>query len=155
MARREFRVSSEQRFRVFSRRDNSRCSLGHLPLPKSSELASDPTLFFGNQAFHACGNFFMLQHFTTIDLCQAFFHLADEPFVVTHQSLDGFMHERFTVASLLRSNTVKLSLQLRRKIYFHAVSVSAQPTPVKALPSEKCKSIGMKVLLNPHAQRPY
>src|SRR2546429_9765391 len=40
MGRCRFRVSSAQRFRVFSRRDNSRCFLSPLPLPRSSELAS-------------------------------------------------------------------------------------------------------------------
>src|SRR2546425_11053238 len=79
----------------------------------------------------------MFQHFATIDLSQAFFDLADEPFVVTHQTLDCFMHQRFTVASLLRGNTVKLSLQLWRKIYFHAVSVSAPPSSVKAFAANR------------------
>src|SRR5437879_832440 len=92
MGRCRFRVSSAQRFRVFSRRDNSRCFLSPLPLPRSSELASGPTLFFGNQTFHAFGDFFLFQHFTAIDLRQTFFDLADEPFVVTHQTLDCFMH---------------------------------------------------------------
>ncbi len=56
----------------------------------------------------------MPKHFTTIDLRESFFDLADEPFVLTQQSLDCFMHQRFTVASLLRGNTVKLSLQFWR-----------------------------------------
>jgi hypothetical protein len=58
----------------------------------------------------------MFQHFTTIDLRQAFLDLANEPFVVSHQPLDRFMYQRCTVAPLLRSKTVKLSLQLWRGI---------------------------------------
>ena len=86
---------------------------------------SDPTLFLGNQLFHTRGNFLMFQHLTTFDL-------ADQALVVTHQRLDCFMHQRFSVAPLLRGNTVKLGLQLWRKIYLHAVGVSAPPNPVKA-----------------------
>ena len=74
----------------------------------------------------------MFQHFTTLDLHQTFFDLADKPLVVTQQTLDCFMHQRFDVASLLRRNTVKLGLQLWRKIYLHAVSLSALPNSVKA-----------------------
>ena len=56
MARRRFRVSSAQHFRVFSRRDNSRCFLSHLPLPRSSEVASDSTLFSIRAATSSCSN---------------------------------------------------------------------------------------------------
>jgi hypothetical protein len=133
MARRRFRVSSAQHFRVFSRRDNSRCFLSHLPLPRSSEVTSDPALFLGNQLFHTRGNFLMFQHLTTFDLRQAFFDLPDKPLVVTHQTLDCFMHY---VASLLQGNSVKFGLQLWRKIYLHAVSVSAPPNSVKAFATD-------------------
>src|ERR1700740_802323 len=49
--------------------------------------------------FHTRGNFLMFQHLATFDLRQAFFDLADKPLVVTHQTLDCFMHQRFSVAS--------------------------------------------------------
>src|SRR6266550_5753148 len=91
---------------------------------------SDPTLFLGNHLFHTRGNFLMFQHLTTFDL-------ADQPLVVTHQRLDCFMHQRFSVASLLRGDTVKLGLQLWRKIYLHAVGVSAPPNSVKAFATNK------------------
>src|SRR5258707_14645882 len=74
----------------------------------------------------------MFQHFATIDLRQSFFDLADEPFVVIRQTLNCLMHQRFSVASLLRGNAVKLGLQLWRKVYFHAASVSGPPSSVKA-----------------------
>jgi len=45
------------------------------------------------------GNFLMFQHLATFDLRQSFFDLADKPLVVTHQTLDCFMHQRFSVAS--------------------------------------------------------
>ena len=132
MARRRFRVLSERHFQVFSRRDNSRCFLSHPLLPRSSEVASDPALFLGNQLFQTRGNFLMFQHLTTFNLRQAFFDLADKPLVVTHQTLDCFMHQRFSVASLLQGNTVKFGLQFWRKIYLHAVNVKAPPNSVKA-----------------------
>jgi hypothetical protein len=52
---------------------------------------------------------FVLQTFAAIDL--AGFDLANEPFVVTRQTLDRLMHQRFAVASLPRGNAVKLGLQ--------------------------------------------
>src|SRR5712671_6604891 len=131
------RIKRAAFFRVFSRRDNSRCFLSPLPPPRSSEVASDSALFLGNQLFHARGNFLMFQHLTTFDLRQAFFDLADKPLVVTHQTLDCFMHKRFSVASLLQGNTVKFGLQLWRKIYLHAVSLSAPPNSVKALATKR------------------
>src|SRR6266550_4713331 len=68
----------------------------------TNSRSDSPTLFLGNQLFHTRGNFLMFQHLTTFDL-------ADQPLVVTHQRLDCFMHQRFSVASLLRGNTVKLA----------------------------------------------
>src|SRR6266446_4827754 len=65
--------------------DNSRCFLSRLPLPRSSEVASGASAFLRNQFFHACGDFFMFQHFTTIDLRQSFFDLADEQLIVSRQ----------------------------------------------------------------------
>src|SRR5260370_4887653 len=87
---------------------------------------------FAQLVFHACGDFFMFQHFATIDLRQSFFDLADEPFVVIRQTLNCLMHQRFSVASLLRGNAVKLGLQLWRKVYFHAARRSVPPSSVKA-----------------------
>jgi len=74
----------------------------------------------------------MFQDFATFDLRESFFDLADEPFIVIGQPLNGLVHERLGIASLLRGNAVKLGLQLWGKFYFHDVSVGARPSCVKA-----------------------
>jgi len=77
----------------------------------------------------------MFEHFATIHLRQTFFNLADEPRVVIRQTLNCLMDQRFSVAPLLRGDAIQLGLQFRRKIYFHAVSVSALLSSVKAAAS--------------------
>src|ERR1700686_3005456 len=74
----------------------------------------------------------MFQHFATIHLRQSYFGLADELCVVIRQTLNCLMDQRFSVASLLRGDTIQLGLQFWRKIYFHAASVSAPASSVKA-----------------------
>ena len=107
--RRRSRVSIARRWPEFSQRDNSRYSADHLRPPESSERASGPALFLTDEAFHARDNRFVLRTFAAIDL--AGFDLATEPMVVTRQTPDRLMHQRFAVASLPRGNAVKLSPQ--------------------------------------------
>jgi len=75
----------------------------------------------------------MFQNFAALNLRQAFLDLAEEPFVVINQTLDRVMYERFTLASLLRGNAIKLGLKPRRKIYFHVASVGVLPDSVKRI----------------------
>jgi hypothetical protein len=106
--RRRSRVTIARRWLEFSQRDNSRYSADHLRPPESSERV--------RRCFWVMR---LSMHATTCScsrlrgdrLVPAGFTLANEPFVVTHQTLDRLMHQRFAVASLLRGNAVKLSLQ--------------------------------------------
>src|SRR6266581_9571958 len=100
-----------------------------------SGLALAAALFFGDELFHSSGDFVVLEHFPSVDLRQAFFHLAHKPLVVTNQSLHRFMHQGGTIAPLPGGNTVQLGLQFGRKFYFHAVSVSGGSRSVKVLAS--------------------
>jgi hypothetical protein len=92
-------------------------------------------LFLGDELLHSGGNFVMLERFAAIDLRQAFFHLADEPIVVTNQAFDRFMDQRRSVAPLLCGNVVQLGLQFGGKFYFHAFSVRAGSWDVKVFAS--------------------
>ena len=65
----------------------------------------------------------MLEHFPAFDLRQALFDLSNKPFVVTHETLDSLMNQRFGIATLLFGNAVEFRLQLRRNIYLHVVIV--------------------------------
>ena len=70
------------------------------------KLASNRSTVLTDQILHARGNLFIFQDFAAIDLRQTLFNLADEPLVVTHQTLHCLIHERLAVAPLL----LKLSL---------------------------------------------
>ena len=108
---------------------------GHPPPPWSSGSPSGSTLFIANQILHFGDDFFMFEHFSTFDLGQAFFDLSNKPLVVTHQTLDSLVHQRFGVATLLFRHAVEFRLKLGRKIYLHVVSVKGSNKSVKAIPA--------------------
>ena len=74
-------------------RGNPQCFPGRLPPPWSSGSALAAALFFGDELFHSSGDFFMREHFSSLDLRLSFFHLAHKPIIVTNQSLHRFMHQ--------------------------------------------------------------
>jgi hypothetical protein len=133
--RRRFRVSSAQHFGMFFRRGNLQCFPSHSRPGRSSGLALAAALFLSDELFHPSGDFVVFEHFSAIDLRQPFFHLTDKPFVVADQTLDSFMHERCTVATLLGSNTVQFRLYFWGKFYFHGFSVRAVLEAVKVFAS--------------------
>src|SRR6266851_3111830 len=129
--RRRSRESGARRFPVFFQRGNLQCFPGHSQLRWSSGLASAAALFFGDELFHASGDFVVREHFPALDLRQACLHLAHKPLVVTNQSLHRFMDQRRTIAPLLGGHAVQLGLQFGRKFYFHSVSVKGGSRSVK------------------------
>ena len=54
---------------------------------------------------------------------QAFFYLTQGPVIVVDYALHRFVDNRLCIAPLLLSDPVKLGLELRGKVYFHAAIV--------------------------------
>jgi hypothetical protein len=75
---------------------------------------------------------FMLQSFAASNLRQAGLDLAQDPFVVTHQTRNCLSTRDLLSRPCCEANAVKLSLQFRRKFYFHVASVGAAICSVKA-----------------------
>src|SRR5208283_247401 len=105
---------------------------------QSSEAASHPALLFRYPLFNSLTDLFVFRHFAAFHLYQALFHLADKPFVVTNQTLEGFLHKRLCVTPLLRSKALEFGLQFGRKLYDHGVSLGAASSLVKPFKAVRC-----------------
>lgn len=104
--------------------NNSRFLQGHLQRRGSIEAQSSLLLF--QKLFQTDANFFVIEHFTALDLRESFFDLADKPIVVPQQAFDCFANKGLRISALLFRYALQLSLKLRRKIDFHIVSLSAR-----------------------------
>jgi hypothetical protein len=83
-----------------------------------------PARALGQQLFHSRTDFIVAHSFATIDLGEAFFHLAQKPFVVIDEALHRLANERFRVAPLFRGDARELRLNLWFETDFHSVSLT-------------------------------
>ena len=104
--------------------ENSRFLQGHVQRRGSTEAESSLLLF--QKLFQTDANFFVIEHFTALDLRESFFDLADKPLVVAQQAFDCFANKGLRISALLFRYALQLSLKLRRQIDFHMVSLLAR-----------------------------
>jgi hypothetical protein len=109
----KFRVSGAALSRAFAQRGNSRCLLNRLLLTRSP-ADSGAALFFGAEAFHSRGDFFVFLDFPAVYIGQSSFDLAAEPLVLADKPLHRLAHQRRGVARLLGGHSIKFHLKLSR-----------------------------------------
>src|SRR5580692_10894000 len=82
-------------------------------------------------ALNQLADIFVVDELAMVGGSNAFFHLAEKPRFMLHESLDCLLHQATRVATAVGGKPRKLGLQLRGKIHFHAPSLRVKAASVK------------------------